>query len=287
LLSCSLISSLFCSVVAGLFKPVKDEYSRRGWYIHERRHSQNDSAKVDSNIAKQFPQGTELISAIPFGKSEWTSPAQLHVRFPDASERYFFLKPISGSHARTLAEGEYNAMSELYRWTPDLVPKSHSWGKYKVEKTAAYFFLSEFLVMNMGLPDPDRLCQKLARFHKESVSPNGQYGFRVTTCQGQISQAVAWETEWTTFFIKLLEHVIELDIQTNGEWAGLYKVEMRLITKVIPRLLGALTQEGRTMKPSLIHSDLWEGNIGTSLDGEIYIFDSAAFYAHHEMEVAY
>lgn len=34
------------------------------------------------------------------------------------------------------------------------------------------------------------------------------------------------------------------------------------------------------------HADLWEGNCGIDLgSGNVYIFDSAAFYAHDEMEV--
>jgi fructosamine-3-kinase len=40
------------------------------------------------------------------------------------------------------------------------------------------------------------------------------------------------------------------------------------------------------LKPCLIHGDLWEGNIGTdSQTGEIFIFDSGAYYAHNEMEI--
>jgi protein-ribulosamine 3-kinase len=36
----------------------------------------------------------------------------------------------------------------------------------------------------------------------------------------------------------------------------------------------------------LIHADLWEGNTGTSYEiGDIYVFDSAAFCAHNEMEI--
>jgi protein-ribulosamine 3-kinase len=67
----------------------------------------------------------------------------------------------------------------------------------------------------------------------------------------------------------------------------LNKFEHRLIDGVIPWLLRALTEGNCKIKPSLIHGDLWEGNTGTAFDGgDIYLFDSGAFYAHHELEVA-
>lgn len=64
-------------------------------------------------------------------------------------------------------------------------------------------------------------------------------------------------------------------------------MEQRVLKSVVPRLLDALVQDGRTLKPSLIHADLWEGNTGTSLEnGNVYIYDSAGFYAHNELDVA-
>jgi hypothetical protein len=31
--------------------------------------------------------------------------------------------------------------------------------------------------MDNNLPDPEQLCEKLARLHRDSVLPNGHYGF--------------------------------------------------------------------------------------------------------------
>lgn len=58
------------------------------------------------------------------------------------------------------------------------------------------------------------------------------------------------------------------------------------LAEVIPRLIGILERDGRTIKPCLIHGDLWETNIGTdATTGNIYIFDAAVYYAHNEMEI--
>lgn len=241
---------------------------------------------LDDNVQASFPKGTKVLSCDRFGTSDWTATAQLHVELPDGSRTRLFLKCASGDLARVLMEGEFNAMSELYKTMPSFVPKPHSWGKYRGENPETYFFLSQFIDMSNRLPNPNQLVSKLAQMHRSSVSPTGQFGFHGTTCQGRVPQAVAWESSWTVFFTKLLEHVINLDFETNGHWEELDRLEKRIASHVIPRLIGNLERDGRTVKPSLIHADLWEGNVGTSYEtGDIYIFDAAAFYAHNEMEI--
>jgi fructosamine-3-kinase len=77
-----------------------------------------------------------------------------------------------------------------------------------------------------------------------------------------------------------------LDLKTNGPWEELEKIEERTLSHVIPRLIGALEVDGRSVKPCLIHADLRERKTGTSHEtGEIFLFDAASFYAHNEMEI--
>ncbi|KAJ6447189.1 protein kinase-like (PK-like) [Purpureocillium lavendulum] len=244
--------------------------------------------EVDKNVLRKFPDGTTILSASRFGTSAWTITAKLHLRLPGGAEERYFLKCAPDADGRVLLEGEFNAMSELYKWAPELVPKPHSFGKCASEKpTELYFFLSEYIDMTNRMPDPNQLCQKLARLHRESESPTGKFGFHTTTCQGRSAQCVDWEDNWRVFFTKLLQHVIKNDFELNGHWDELDQLEQRLLAEVVPRLLDALERDGRQVKPCLIHGDLWEGNTGTSLEnGNIYIFDAAVFYAHHEMEVA-
>jgi protein-ribulosamine 3-kinase len=63
---------------------------------------------------------------------------------------------------------------------------------------------------------------------------------------------------------KLLQRVIDLDFKTNGYREEFDKLEKRIFSHIIPRLLGNLERDGRTVKPCLIYADLWEGNTGTS-----------------------
>ncbi|EXJ92440.1 hypothetical protein A1O3_00991 [Capronia epimyces CBS 606.96] len=244
---------------------------------------------VDENVTSMLPKGSKVLSAIKFGMSAWTITARLEVELPDQTPMQYFLKCATGEAGRTMMEGEFNSMSELYNTMPSFVPKPYGWGKYArgSAEPETYFFLAEFIDMSDRPPEPTQLCTKLAQLHRDSVSPTGQFGFHITTCQGRIPQAVAgWESSWTVYFTRLLQHVMELDMATNGPWAELERLEDRLVSHVVPRLLDALVQNGRSVKPSLIHGDLWEGNTGTAYrTGEIYLFDAAAMYAHHELEI--
>ncbi|OAP59167.1 hypothetical protein AYL99_06465 [Fonsecaea erecta] len=241
---------------------------------------------VDDNIINCFPVQTTVLSANKCGQSKWTTTARLDVKRPDGTPASYFLKCAAGEAGRVMIEGEYNSMSELYKTMPELFPKPYTWGKCSGSAIDTYYFLAEFIDMSDRAPEPQQLCSKLARLHKTSVSPTGMFGFHITTCQGRIPQAVAWESNWTTYFTNLLRHVIALDNAENGGWDALSALEDRLLERVVPYLLDNLTKDGRVVKPSLIHGDLWEGNTGTSYyTGDIYLFDAAAMYAHHEFEI--
>ena len=183
-------------------------------------------------------------------------------------------------------EGEFNAMMEIYKTLPSLVPKPITWGMFRLPTVDTYFLLCDFIDMDNRLPDPARLCSRITELHRKSVSPTGKFGFHIPTCHGKFKQFLEWDGNWASFFGKMLADALRLDNETNEHWPELDSVAERTLLRVIPRLLGALQTEGREIKPCLIHGDLWEGNIGIAYeDNQIKIFDAGAYYAHNEMEV--
>jgi protein-ribulosamine 3-kinase len=189
-------------------------------------------------------------------------------------------------HGKPQLEGEYAAMMELYSTVPHMVPKPYAWGKVGSETTPTYFYICDFINITDVLPDPVKLGALVADLHKRGVSPTGQFGFHIPTYDGWQPQEVGWDSSWTSFFSKLLAGVWKTDYDINGHWTELDEAMERTLSHVIPRLIGVLESNGRTVKPCLIHGDLWEGNIGTDIEtGDIYIFDAAAYYAHNEMEL--
>jgi len=175
-------------------------------------------------------------------------------------------------------------MSEIYKTLPNFAPQPHGYGRCKDQD--AHFFICDYLAIDHELPDPARLGEKLAELHQKSISPTGKFGFHCITFDGKLPLNTAWDDSWTSFFSTLIRDVYKLDVEVNGFWQELDDAMQTTLQKLIPRLLNPLTAEGRTIKPSLIHGDLWESNIGTDVEtGEIYIYDACAYYAHHEKEV--
>lgn len=177
-------------------------------------------------------------------------------------------------------------MTALWEASPNFVPKALGWGTYAVAGTQTYFLISQFIDMSNKLPEPVQFCAKLVDLHRNSSSPNGKFGFHISTCHGRFKQVTDWQDTWTAFFARLLQSALDVDKQRNKEWPEFDTIAERTVTQVVPLLIGALEADGRKVKPYLIHGYLWEGNVGTDMiTGEIYIFDAGAYYAHNEMEI--
>ena len=186
-----------------------------------------------------------------------------------------------------MLEGEFNSMCELYKTAPGFVPKPYTWGKLNVSNPDTYFLLCDFIEMTNQNPDPVQLCSKLVGMHQASISPTTMFGFHVNTCQGNLAQQTAWNPSWVAYYIQLVRGAMQLNTEVNGQWRNLEQCVDRLISHIVPQVLGPLESEGRVVKPCLIHGDLWDGNIGTDFEtGEIYVFDASVHYAHNEMEIA-
>ena len=185
-----------------------------------------------------------------------------------------------------MLEGEFNSMREMYKFDPDFVPKPYTWGKLNVSNPATYFFLCDFIEMSSN-PDPVQLCIKIVQLHRASESPNGQFGFHVNTWQGNLPQRTQWNSSWVDYYIQMVRGAMDLNRERNGTWRNLEQVVDRPITHVVPQVLRPLETDGRAVKPTLIHGDLWDGNFGIEIEtGNIYVFDASGYYAHNEMEIA-
>ena len=241
---------------------------------------------LDEAVIAQFPPEARVISADIFGSSAWTTTACIAVELADGTTQKYYYKCASGDEGRANINGEFAAMVELHKTLPSFVANPVASGNFHHGNTETNYFFCEFVDLKKQNPEPRRLCTNLAELHRRSISPTGCFGFHVRTFNGKTAQAIEWNKSWASFFTQMISHVISLDFETNGYWEELDKIEQKILTVVIPRLLGILETEGRSIKPCLLHGNLWEGNTGTSYDtGDVYIFDGASFYGHNEMEI--
>lgn len=190
---------------------------------------------------------------------------------------------------RVMVEGEHASISELSKYNPSLTPIPYAKGQFRDATTPTWFFLMEYMPINTGAPAPLPFCKQLADLHAKSVSPTGKFGFPVTTSAGPHPQPTTyWDDSWANFFSRLLRSFFEREEGLSGRSKdGAYETEFeKLLTVTIPVLLGAMQREGRTLKPSLVHGDLWEENCGEDLrTGQPKIYDPACFYGHNEYDL--
>lgn len=185
-----------------------------------------------------------------------------------------------------MCEGEYESLKAMHAVVPSFIPAVYGWGN--LENGPGYFMLAEFREVGQQPPDPPRLTMRLAELHKNSVSPTGKFGFHVTTCHGNIPQYVGWEESWTVMFTKVLSRAMDIDEEKHGHWPEFNAYRKLLFAHVIPRLLEPLESNGRSVKPCLIHGDIWDENCADDMNtGEPFAFDAGSLYAHNEYEIGY
>ncbi|KAH0556464.1 hypothetical protein GP486_005629, partial [Trichoglossum hirsutum] len=230
----------------------------------------------------ELPEGAEILAVSGHGASFWTRTARIDAKLPGDSLKAYFLKVADGERGHKMMLGEYESMRAIHAVTPTFVPEPYAWGTYE-SAPDTHFFLCEYREMAEELPDPNKLATKLAGLHLRGGSPDGKFGFHVTTFNGNMPQDNGWTDTWEEFYSKGLRHVLKLEIEAQGPSDELEELKAPMFDVVIPRLLRPLETEGRSIQPALVHGDLWCGNIATDAEtDEPVVFDACCFWAHNE-----
>lgn len=92
-----------------------------------------------------------------------------------------------------------------------------------------------------------------------------------------------WIDSWEEYYARQFRSDIAYAQQIYGEDPELAELTEEFIQKVVARLLRPLQTGGRSIKPSLCHGDLWDGNVQIDVDTkQAILFDSCCFYGHSE-----
>ncbi|KAK3744970.1 hypothetical protein QZH41_008501 [Actinostola sp. cb2023] len=198
-----------------------------------------------------------------------------------------FVKSNKKDGSRLMFEGEYNSLDAIIKTGMVRVPKPIKVLDHP-EGTGAMLVMEHMDIGSLKNPEYQALLgQELARLHlynldklnKGDSDAVTKFGFHTTTCCGYISMSNEWSQDWLTFYINTrLEAQIERVLKEHDD-LELQELWAKLKAK-IPEYFAGLE-----IKPSLLHGDLWGGNIGEIESGPV-IFDPASFYGHHEFELA-
>ncbi|MDY6829075.1 MAG: fructosamine kinase family protein [Pseudomonadota bacterium] len=169
--------------------------------------------------------------------------------------------------------GELAGLAALARTQAVRVPApvcAGVWGQY------AYMVLEWIDLKPLDRPGAVRLGQAMARLH---AVEGPAFGYRRDNHLGANPQLNGWCDDWTEFFVRrrLAPQLRMAATQLAGD--GGEKGEA-----LIERVPGLLA--GHRPAPSLLHGDLWSGNVGVTPSGEPVVFDPAVHFGDRECDLA-
>jgi fructosamine-3-kinase len=133
--------------------------------------------------------------------------------------------------------------------------------------------------LGAGRPTADfdeRLGRGLARVHRTTAP---RYGFERDTFCGTTIQPNDWTTSWIEFYGQArLGHQLEI-----ASRAGLLSPdESASVDRLVARLDRLITEPTAA---SLVHGDLWSGNVHSTAAGMPAVIDPSAYFGHREAEL--
>lgn len=135
-----------------------------------------------------------------------------------------------------------------------------------------------------GEPGPrawERLGEGLARLHRRAAADGG-FGWPRDNFIGSLPQANAPLNDWATFWKERRLEPQLARASATGMFGRSELAGFGALLKRLPELLAVGGAEG----PSLLHGDLWSGNVHMMAGDEPAIIDPASYFGHREVDLA-
>ncbi|KAJ5920758.1 hypothetical protein N7466_009084 [Penicillium verhagenii] len=239
---------------------------------------------TDLEVIPELPPDSLILSVTPAGKSQWVATVKITVQLYGGQIVEYFKKGATGKAGEGMVKGTMEAEQALYTFLSNRVPKPVAYRKY-ASRPDTHFYLCQFVEMNDQVPSPQDWAAAVSDLHINSMgkSPTKQFGFHVPTHLANIPINNTWNSSWSAFWAQQMKSMFEIEEHVYGPDHELEALKLAFINKAIPRYLGPLESEGRSVEPCLIHSDLWPGNIKPrTSSGELCMFDACAYWGHNE-----
>lgn len=144
------------------------------------------------------------------------------------------------------------------------------------ENQAQSYIVLEYMNMN-GRLDQRLLGEQLAAMHNVMAE---QFGWDINNTIGATFQSNAWMDSWLSFWSEQrLGFQLKLAAQ-NGYGGKLQSLGEKLLVEM------PLLFTDQEIKPSMLHGDLWGGNVAALNDGTPVIYDPAFYYGDREVDLA-
>uniref|UniRef100_A0A0C9RH04 protein-ribulosamine 3-kinase n=1 Tax=Wollemia nobilis TaxID=56998 RepID=A0A0C9RH04_9CONI len=174
----------------------------------------------------------------------------------------------------SMFEAEAIGLNAMYSTNTIRVPKPFKVGPLLGRGS---YIIMEFIDFGSSRTDQAKLGRELAQMQKAGTSDKG-FGFMVDNTIGSTPQVNSWTSDWVTFYSRhRLGYQLQLSQQQYRD-NDIYEKGQRLL-KHLPTLFKDIE-----IKPTLLHGDLWSGNICSDKNNEPVILDPACYYGHNEAE---
>jgi fructosamine-3-kinase len=119
----------------------------------------------------------------------------------------------------------------------------------------------------------------------------GRFGFSVNNFLALTPMDNTWADSWPAFFARRLQaqvHAAFKDKPYGRAPLDPEKEEDVVLTAMASRIIAAIDAYfvQCPVTPSLLHGDLWIGNVGATRDSTPVVYDPASFFGHSEFDLA-
>lgn len=191
----------------------------------------------------------------------------------NTSEGDYFLK-INYESTRDIFEKEAQGLQYLAANCPLTVPEVYHFGHIEDSN----YLLMQWVDSGLRVTDYwEKLGEGLAQLH---IASQELFGLSHSNYISSVFQSNVLTTTWANFFIEQrLEPLISkayFDELIDEDFLKKFRL-------IYPKLKEFFPKE----RPSLLHGDLWSGNVMADLNGLPALIDPAIYFGNREMDIAF
>ncbi len=139
------------------------------------------------------------------------------------------------------------------------------------------YLVTEYLELRRPSNKSQALAgRQLAQLHSATAA---QFGWRMNNHIGATPQSNDWQDNWIDFW-REQRLSYQLDLAARNGYKGKLQTLGEQLLEQFPALID------HSPEPSLIHGDLWGGNMSYDSNGRPVIYDPATYYGDREAEIA-